>query len=175
MIIKSQAIEGVFLIDIQKNVDERGSFSRIFCERELKESGIDMSIKQINLCENLKKNTLRGMHLQKEEYAEKKILTCLNGKIFDVIIDMRTSSKTYLKYFSVELSEENGYMLVIPEGMAHGYVTLTDDTKLLYYMSEFYNPDSAIGYRFDDPAFSIHWPQIEELIMSDKDKNWKYI
>ena len=175
MIIKHQDIDGVFLIEIEKNIDARGSFSRIFCERELCEAGITMEIKQMNICENSKAGTLRGMHLQKGEYAEQKILTCLNGKIFDVIIDMRKESKTYLKYFSIELSEDNGRMLVIPEGMAHGYVTLTDNTKLLYYMSQFYQPDSAIGYRYDDPAFSIEWPITNNLIISDKDKKWKYL
>lgn len=175
MKITALDIEGAFLIEKTPRHDERGYFARLYCENEFREAGIEMDIKQINLCENKEKGTLRGMHFQSGEYAEDKVVSCNRGSIYDVCVDVRPDSSTYLKHCAYELSEDNGRMLYIPKGCAHGYVTLTDNVQLLYLMSEFYVPESAKGYRYDDPAFGIKWPINENLIISLKDSQWDYI
>lgn len=175
MIIEPLKIKGSFLIKKTKNIDQRGYFERTYCEREFRNAGIDISIRQMNLCVNNEKFTLRGMHLQRDEYAEDKVVSCTRGKIFDVFVDMREKSETYLQYEGYELSEENGYMLYIPKGCAHGYITLESNCQLLYLMSEFYTPTEGFGYRYDDPIIGIKWPEYENLIISQKDLNWDYL
>ncbi len=165
-------IPGVFIVTRTPNFDERGSFSRFYCEKEFNSVGINEKFVQMNFCTNKKKGTLRGLHCQKKEYAEDKLVSCVNGSIFDVCVDMRFNSPTYCKYVSCVLSAENGKMLYIPKGFAHGYLTLEDNSNLIYLMSEFYVPDSAYGYRYDDPVFNIEWPFTEELIISKKDLQW---
>lgn len=175
MIITQLEIEGAFLIQRQPFRDERGYFARLYCEREFQEAGIDMEIKQMNLCENKETGTLRGLHFQDGSFAEDKVVSCTRGQIYDVCVDVRPDSETYLKYCAYELSEDNGMMLYIPKGCAHGYVTLTDNSQLLYLMSQFYVPGCAKGYRYDDPAFHIEWPITDGLILSEKDKELPYI
>lgn len=168
-------IYGSYLIEREPHKDDRGYFARLYCEKEFRHAGIDMNIKQMNLCENKQKGTLRGMHYQSGTYAENKLVSCTHGKIFDVFVDLRVESSTYLKYDSYELSEENGKMLYIPEGCAHGYLTLEQDCQILYLMSEFYEPGHSAGYKYDDPAFHINWPQMGNLIISEKDRKLPYI
>ncbi len=169
------SINGVYIIERTMSFDKRGCFSRFFCEKEFHEAGINTDIRQMNVCFNKQKGTLRGMHYQKDGFAEDKLVVCVSGKIFDVCVDIRPESPTYCKYVSCELSDENGKMLYIPKGFAHGYVTLEDNCNLVYMMSEFYVPGSAAGYRYDDPDFSIKWPDIENLVMSEKDEQLPYI
>ncbi len=168
-------IDGVYIIERTPNFDERGYFARFFCEKEFKAAGIGTNFKQMNLCFNKLKGTLRGMHYQLDGYAEDKLVSCVRGRIYDVCVDIRPDSPTYCKYVACELSEDNGKMLYIPKGFAHGYVTLEDNCQLIYMMSEFYVPGSAAGYRYDDKAFSINWPITQDLIISDKDKNLPHI
>lgn len=154
--------------------DFRGSFARLYCEREFFEAGIGEGFKQINLCNNLKKGTLRGLHYQKGGKLEDKLVACTNGTVFDVCVDVRRNSATFGNYISQELSAQNGKMLYIPKGCAHGYVTLEDNSQLLYLMSEFYVPGLEAGYRYDDPMFGIQWPVKDDLTISDKDLAWSY-
>lgn len=175
MIIKPLQIKDAYLIQREPNIDERGYFVRTYCEKEFHNAGINMKIRQMNLCANKERYTLRGLHLQKGEYSEDKVVSCNRGRIFDAFVDMRPDSQTYLKYCAFELSEENGQMLYIPKGCAHGYLTLEENCQLLYLMSEFYTPGEAAGYRYDDPAFNIKWPYNRNLIMSEKDMNWEYL
>lgn len=167
-------IDGAFLIERQPNQDERGYFTRLYCENEFKNSGLDISFVQMNLCENKQRGTLRGLHFQKGSKAEDKVVSCLRGRIYDVCVDIRQYSPSFGKWVGYELSEENNRMLFIPKGCAHGYVTLEPDSQLLYLMSEFYSPGYDAGYRYDDPAFQITWPISENIILSEKDKNWPY-
>lgn len=149
--------------------DKRGFFFRDFCEKELKK--IKFKIKQINFSYNLKKFTLRGFHYQKSPYSENKIITCLNGEIFNVCIDLRKKSKTYLKYFKFKLKAGSNVSLLVPKGFANAYLSLKDNTKILYYMSEFYNPKHSLGFRFNDPYFNVKWPRIPKIIIK---KDLKY-
>ena len=166
--LKTQ-IEGAYLIERLPNIDKRGYFSRLYCEREFQMAGIRTKFVQMNLCENIQKGTLRGLHYQAGDKAEDKVVACTRGKIFDVCVDIRKDSQTYGKYIAYELSEENGRMLLLPKGCAHGYITMENNCQLLYMMSEFYVPELAAGYRYDDPTFAIQWPFVEELIVSEKD------
>ncbi len=175
MIISALDIEGAFLIEMEPNKDERGYFTRLYCEKEFQASHIQMEIKQMNLCVNEKRGTLRGLHFQNGIHAEDKVVSCTRGVIYDVCVDVRKNSPTYLKYYACELSEDNGKMLFIPKGCAHGYVTLDRNCQLLYLMSEFYVSEAAAGYRYNDPAFGIEWPLRERLVISQKDKELPFI
>lgn len=168
-------IDGVFTIAPEPHQDNRGSFARVFCVEEAAKAGIRITVAQINTSHNDKKATLRGLHSQLPPHEEIKIVRCVKGAIFDVAVDVRPSSPTFGQYVSAELTEENGKMLVVPKGFAHGYLTLADNTDVLYFVSEFYAPGSEKGYRFDDPVFKINWPITENLIMSDKDRSWPHI
>ena len=168
-------IEGAYVIERTPNVDERGYFARLYCSNEFKEAGIITSFPQINLCQNKEIGTLRGMHYQAGEKGEDKVVSCIRGKIYDVCVDIRPYSKTFCNYIGYELSEENGRMLFIPKGCAHGYMTLEENCQLLYLMSEFYEPNLAAGYRYDDPAFNIVWPKMDKLIISEKDKKLPFM
>lgn len=171
MLFEKTGIEGAYLITRTPNYDERGSFARFYCEQEFKQAGIEESFVQMNICTNKKRGTLRGLHYQSENAAEDKVVSCIKGRIFDVCVDIRSSSETFLRYAAYELSEDNNKMLYIPKGCAHGYVTLEDDSSLLYMMTEFYVPNASFGYRYDDDAFGIEWPITSNLIISEKDRN----
>lgn len=152
--------------------DERGSFSRQFCLKELAKYGIDFNIKQCNISKNYKKGVLRGLHYQKEPYPEVKMVSCFQGSIYDILLDLRKDSPTYLKWIANELSAKNNKMVYIPAGIAHGFQTLEDDTLVYYQLGEFFNPDFYSGVRFDDPAFNIKWPKCNKLILNERDKNY---
>lgn len=168
MIFKRTPLPDAYLIQVERREDERGYFGRFFCSRELKQHGIDFNIAQSNISYNKKKGTLRGMHLQLAPNEEAKLVHCVSGSIYDVIIDMRENSPTYCQWFGTELSAENGIMIYIPKGFAHGFITLANDTRILYQMSQFYAPGAEKAFRWNDPFFNIQWP-IEPQVMSDKD------
>ena len=167
-------IKGVYVIELDFKIDERGYFARIFCKEELIKIGIDFNIVQINRSLTRQKGTIRGMHFQKEPKAEDKIIQCLKGAVYDVVVDLRKDSLTYGEWIAVELSEENKKMFFVPKGFAHGFQTLTDNCEMQYFMSEFYSPEHASGVRWDDPFLNIKWP-IENPILSERDKNWSLI
>lgn len=172
MLFERTDLIGAFVIVPEKLRDERGFFARSFCQNEFREHGLDPDIVQSSISYNRGKHTLRGMHYQLPPGAEAKVVRCTRGSIYDVIIDLRKGSKTYCKWASFELTAENYRMLYIPEGFAHGFVTLEDDTDVLYQMSEYHAPELARGVRWNDPAFGIRWP-VERPIISEKDRNYE--
>ncbi len=171
MIFKETKLKGAYIIEIEPLEDERGFFARTFCQKEFEEHGLSSHVAQCNVSYNKRKGTLRGMHYQASPYEEAKLVSCIRGAIYDVILDLRPRSGTYKQWISAELSAENRRMLYIPEGFAHGFQTLKDNTEVFYQMSEFYHPECAGGVRWDDPAFGIEWP-ISEKIISDADKSF---
>ncbi|MCW2278811.1 dTDP-4-dehydrorhamnose 3,5-epimerase [Heliophilum fasciatum] len=175
MNITATKIAGVYIVKREPFSDERGTFSRMFCRRELEAVGLCGEIAQMNLSTNRKKGTLRGLHSQSGNAAEDKLVTCVQGAIFDVCVDVRKDSPTYLQWVGETLSEENGIALYVPKGCAHGYLTLTDNAQVLYLVTQYYMPNTEVGYRYDDPAFGITWPIVPPYIMSEKDKSWGYI
>ena len=168
MIFKETDLKGAYIIEIEKLEDKRGFFARSFCQQEFQQHGLFSNIVQCNISYNKTKGTLRGMHYQVKPHEEIKIVSCVMGSICDVIIDLRPDSPSYHQWFAVELSAENYRMLYIPEGFAHGFQTLEDNTVVFYQMSKFYHPECAVGVRWDDPAFNIEWPD-DERIISFKD------
>ena len=176
MKIKETFIKGCFVIERPFFRDERGYFSRAFCRKTFEEYGINADFVQSNISENLKKYTLRGLHSQLAPYAENKLVMCTRGRLIDVCVDVRPDSDTYKKYVAEELTEASGKALYVPEGCAHGYLSLENDTQALYFVTCAYEPGSEKCYRFDDPAFSIDWKiPTENMIISEKDKNHKFI
>lgn len=164
-------LKDAFIIEIKRIEDERGFFARGWCQDEFKAHNLNPSIVQLNIGFSNKRGTLRGMHFQKAPWEEAKLVRCTKGAIYDVIIDLRRDSPTHRQWIGVELTEENRRMLYAPEGFAHGYQTLTDNTEIYYQTTQFYAPEFAIGVRFDDPAFNVMWPVPIEVI-SDQDRNW---
>lgn len=174
MIFEETKLKGAYVINIEPIEDERGFFARSFCQKEFEQLGLNPCVAQCNISFNKKKGTLRGMHYQAAPHEEAKLVSCVKGSIYDVIIDLRPGSITYCQWVSVELSAENHKMLYIPEGFAHGFQTLEDNTEVFYQMSEFYHPESARGVRWNDPAFGIEWPSAE-LIISEKDSTYSFL
>lgn len=169
MNFEETSLPGVFLIGLEPASDERGFFARGWCQREFAEHGLTAEISQVNISQNHKAGTLRGLHMQSKPHEEAKLVRCSRGRIFDVAIDMRASSPTYLQWTGHELSAENRNALFIPKGFAHGYQTLTDDAEVFYLISEFYAPGAEAGFRYDDPKIGIEWPvDVEEI--SEKDQ-----
>jgi len=168
MLFLETKLKGAFTIDLQRIEDSRGFFARAFCKREFEQHGLNPAVAQCNVSFNPHKGTLRGMHYQQEPFREVKLLRCIAGAIFDVIVDLRPDSSTYREWTGIELSAQNGRSLYVPEGIAHGYLTLTENTEVFYQVSEFYSPGYERGIRWNDPAFRIQWP-IEPLIISPKD------
>ena len=168
MIFKQTDLKGAYIVELEAIEDKRGFFARSFCRKEFEKYGLTSNIVQCNISYNKKKGTLRGMHYQVKPHEEAKIVSCVKGSIYDVIIDLRPDSPSYYQWFAVELSAENYRMLYIPEGFAHGFQTLEDNTVVFYQMSKFYHPECAVGVRWDDPAFNIEWPD-DERIISFKD------
>lgn len=162
-------LKGAFTIDLEAIEDERGLFARSFCEREFSELRLNPKIAQCNISFNRRRGTLRGMHYQAAPHEEAKVVRCTAGAAYDVIIDLRKGSPTFKQWIDVELTADNRRSLYIPEGFAHGFQTLEDNTELFYLMSEFYSPQCQQGVRWNDPAFGIRWP-IADVIMSDKDR-----
>lgn len=161
---------GLFVIDLERREDARGFFARTWCEREFERHGLETSLKQCNVSFNLRRGTLRGMHFQRPPHGEIKLVRCTRGAIWDVVVDLRRSSASYLKNFAIELNEDNRTMVYIPSGFAHGFLALRDTTEVFYQMSTFFEPAADGGYRWDDPAFSIRWPAVGDLVMSERDR-----
>jgi len=172
MIFTETILKNAYVIELEKREDHRGFFARTWDKKEFEEHNLNSNLVQCNVSFSKKCGTLRGMHYQKKPFEESKVIRCVKGKIFDVIIDLRTSSSTFKKWFGVELTEENYKMLYVPEGFAHGFQTLEDNTEIIYQVSEFYTPNSELGIHWNDPAFNITWP-IEEKIITEKDNAWK--
>ncbi|URZ15998.1 dTDP-4-dehydrorhamnose 3,5-epimerase [Clostridium felsineum] len=171
MIFKETKLRGVYIIEIEPVEDERGFFARSWCKEELDKYNLDSNLVQCNISFNKKKGTLRGMHFQKKPHEEVKIVRCTKGSIYDVVVDIRKDSETYMKCISVELSDKNRKMIYIPKGFAHGFQTLEDNTEVFYQMSEFYHPECASGIKWDSKNINIQWP-IKEKIISVKDKEY---
>ncbi len=173
MILTQTKLPGAYIIELEKQEDERGFFARVWCKKEFSEHRLASRMVQANMSANKKRGTLRGLHYQLAPHQETKLVRCTKGAIFDVIIDLRPESGTYKQWLGVELTAENHKMLYVPEGFAHGYQTLRDDTEVFYQVSEFYSPESERGVRWNDPAFSIHWAITDSMLISPKDQRWR--
>ncbi len=171
MLFSSTDIDGPRVIDLEPIEDERGFFARAWCSHEFREEGLVDQIVQANISYTARRGTLRGMHLQIAPHAEAKVVRCIRGAMQDVIIDLRPDSDTFTQWVTVELTADNHRVLYIPEHFAQGFLTLTDDTEVLYQVSNFYAPDHEVGLRFDDPAFAIDWPMTPTMV-SAKDQQW---
>ena len=158
------SLPGVFEIRIEPHCDQRGFFARTWCEQEFAAHGLNPRLVQCNVSFNSRKGTLRGMHFQIAPHAEAKVVRCTRGSVYDVILDLRPESPMRKQWVGIRLTAQNRTMAYIPEGCAHGFITLEDDTEVFYQMSEFYEPESARGVRWDDPAFGIVWPAKVEVI-----------
>lgn len=172
MLFEETRLKGAFVIHPEKREDSRGFFARACCKHEFEARGLNTHFVQCNISFNKKRWTLRGMHFQKSPKEEAKLVRCTKGSILDVIIDLRPSSATYQEWVGVELTENNHTMLYVPESFAHGYLTLLDESEVFYQVSEFYSPEYESGVRWNDLAFGIRWPEVMELIISEKDENW---
>ena len=169
MIFIKQKIKGVFLIKPKLFKDDRGIFRRHFCHEEFLKNKITSNIKQANISINYKKGTLRGFHYQKKPYEEDKTMSCIKGEIFDIVVDLRKKSKTYMKWIGFKLSDKNKFSIHIPKGCANSFLTIKDNTIVHYYCSQKYNPTYEGGINFRDPKFKFKWP-IRPKIVSDKDR-----
>jgi dTDP-4-dehydrorhamnose 3,5-epimerase len=168
MIFTGTKLNGAFIIEPEKLEDERGFFARNWDQNEFEQHGLNSKLVQCNISFNKKKGTLRGIHFQSKPYEESKLVRCTKGKIYDVIIDLRPNSKTFLQWLGIELSENNHQSLFIPEGFGHGFQTLEDNTEVFYQMSQYYHPKYSGGIMWNDEYFKIKWP-IKNLIISEKD------
>lgn len=171
MLFTETKLKGAFIIDLEHREDNRGFFARTFCANEFEQHGLKPSVAQCNLSFNHKKGTLRGMHYQTPPAAETKLIRCTQGAIYDVIVDMRPDSPTYLSHIGVELTAENHRALYVPEMFAHGYQALTDGAEVVYQVGEFYTPGYERGLRYNDPILGIEWPT-EVTVISEKDAAW---
>ena len=169
MIFEELSLSGAFRITLEKKSDARGHFARTYCSDEFSDHGLHPSWVQCNTSFNRSRGTLRGLHWQAEPHAEVKMVRVTRGALWDVLVDLRPDSPTFLQWHGETLDEDNGVMLYIPEGFAHGFVTLHENTEIFYQMTTLYDPDFARGARFDDPALKIKWPVTESLIVSDRD------
>lgn len=168
------SLTDLYVVDLEPIEDARGFFARSYCVSEFQAHGFEPTVAQCNISFNEKAATLRGLHFQAAPHEEAKLVRCTRGAIYDVAIDIRPGSQTYLKWFAAELSADNRRSLFIPRGFAHGFQTLTDKSEVSYLMSESYHPESARGMRWDDPALAITWP-LAEPIISDKDRNYPLV
>jgi dTDP-4-dehydrorhamnose 3,5-epimerase len=166
-------LKDAYIIEIEPISDDRGFFARSWCQQEFSDRGLNPNLVQCNISFNLKKGTLRGMHYQAKPHEEAKLVRCIRGAIYDVIIDIRPDSSTFKDWLSVDLNADNRKMLYIPEGFAHGFQTLDDNSEVFYQMSNFYHPESARGIRWNDPEFQLEW-QIESKIISERDLSYKF-
>lgn len=164
-------LHGAFVVELEERTDDRGFFARAFCSKEFADHGINDKVVQANVSYNHVAGTLRGMHYQVPPAAETKFLRCTRGAIFDVIVDLREGSATRGQHFGAELTAANRKAILVPEGFAHGFVTLADESEVLYLVSEFYTPGCERGLRFDDPKLGIQWPR-PVAVISEKDASW---
>ncbi len=167
-------IAGVYTIHLKKLQDERGLFARTFCKNEFKQIGFDKEFVQFNHSFNRQQGTIRGMHFQQPPWAETKLIRCIQGAVYDVAVDIRAGSPTFLQHVAVELSEENMVSILIPEGVAHGFQTLQNNAALIYHHTQFYTPEADAGIRFNDPALQIQWP-LPPVMISSKDASYNII
>lgn len=170
MIFEETKLKGAFIIDVNKLEDDRGFFGRVWCKKEFEEHGLNSNAVQANVSYNKLKGTLRGMHFQTPPHSETKTVRCTAGAIYDVIVDIRPESATFRQWIGVELSGDNFRMLYVPEGFAHGFITLTDHASVHYMVTQYYTPGAEAALRFNDPAFNIEWP-MKPVVVSDKDMN----
>jgi len=168
-------IKGAFLIECEEKVDARGSFARQFCKKEFLNHGIDFDIKQCNISKNYKAGVLRGLHYQKEPYLEQKLVSCVKGSLYNVIVDLRKDSPSYMKWHAAELSEKNNSILYIPKECAHGFQTLADNTVIFYQLSEYFMPEHYDGLRWNDPKLAIKWPECENRLINERDMNYELL
>lgn len=171
MIFTETKLPGAYLIELQKRTDERGFFARTWCQQEFADHGLATCMVQGNLSYNKQVGTLRGLHYQMAPHGEVKVVRCSRGALYDVIVDLRPASPTYKEWIGVELTADNYRMLYVPEGFAHGFITLAPDTEATYQVSQFYTPGAEQGLCYGDPAFAIQWPAPVQVI-SEKDKHW---
>jgi len=164
-------IKGAFIVDLEERRDDRGFFARVWCQQEFVAHGLNARFVQCNSSSSRERGTMRGLHYQTAPYGEAKLVGCIRGRVFDVIVDMRPDSPSYLKAFGAELTEQNRSMMYVPEGCAHGYLTLEDDSEVLYPVTEFYHPEAEAGLRWDDPVVSVAWPETPRIV-SPKDQAW---
>jgi len=171
MLFSETKLQGAFIIEIRKIGDERGFFGRSWCKKEMEEQGLNGSIAQINTSLSKFRGTLRGLHFQVAPYQECKMIRCTKGSIFDIIVDLRPDSTTFLQWFGEELTEENHKALYSPKGFAQGFITLTDNSEITYFTTDFYAPGFDRGVRWNDPQFGIRLP-VEPVVISEKDQTW---
>jgi dTDP-4-dehydrorhamnose 3,5-epimerase len=171
VIFTKTEIPGLFVIEPELHKDARGFFARTWCQHEFKTHGLNPRLMQCSVSFTLKRGTLRGMHYQAAPYREAKLVRCTHGAIYDVVVDLRPESTTFKRHLGVELTAENRKMLYLPEGVAHGFITLMDQTEVFYQMSEFWAPEYARGVRWNDPAFGIRWP-MQPQVIADRDANY---
>jgi dTDP-4-dehydrorhamnose 3,5-epimerase len=171
MLFSDTSLKGAYIIDIEKVEDARGFFARFWCKDEFKANDLIANWVHGNLSVSKRKGTLRGLHYQIAPFAETKLVRCTRGALFDVILDLRPDSSTFGEWFGVRLSADEHRMLYVPEGIAHGFLTLVDNTEASYLVSQFYKPHAEAGVRYNDPAFRIQWP-LEIQVISKKDTNW---
>jgi len=170
MIFTPTALSGAYIIELQKLQDDRGFFARGYCSQEFAAHGLNPDLFQCSVSQNSAARTVRGFHLQATPHEEAKLVHCIDGRIFDVALDLRAGSPTYGRHHAVELSAANGKMLYIPEGCAHGFQTLENDTAIMYYISTFYEPASSRGVRWNDPALKVAWPFVDGAILNERDQ-----
>lgn len=170
MIFTETELTGAFIIDIARLEDERGFFGRSYAKEEFEKYNLNVNVVQANVSHNKKKGTLRGLHMQLAPFEETKLVRCTRGAIYDVIVDLRSDSPTFCQWIGVELTEDSFRMLYVPEGFAHGFVTLQDNTDVAYQVTKEYTPGAERGYRWNDPAFGIVLP-IEPVIISERDRS----
>lgn len=161
-------LSGAYIIELEKKGDDRGFFARFFCTKEFEQIGLEKNFVQVNNSLSAQKGTLRGMHYQMPPKAETKLVRCIKGALYDVILDLRKDSPTFGQSFGCELTADNRQMMYVPRGFAHGFLTLEEDTEALYLVSEFYSPEQERGLRWNDPQLQIHWP-FQPAVVSDKD------
>lgn len=171
MTFHKTGLQGVFEIHLEPRLDERGFFARSWCQKEFESNGLNPKLVQCNVSFNVRKGTLRGMHYQAEPCPETKLVRCTRGALYDVVVDLRPQSPTFKQWTAVVLNAANRRSVYVPEGCAHGFLTLEDETEVFYQMSEFYNAESARGVRWNDPAFKIVWPAPVEVI-SERDRTY---
>ncbi len=164
-------LPGVFELHLEPKSDERGFFARVWCQREFEQHGLNPVTVQCSVAFNEKKGTLRGVHYQAKPHPEAKLVRCTQGAIYDVVVDLRPESSTFKKWIGVVLTAANRHMIYVPEGVAHGLLTLEDRTEVFYQMSEFYYPELSRGVRWNDPAFRIEWPA-QPVVISDRDQTY---
>jgi dTDP-4-dehydrorhamnose 3,5-epimerase len=172
MILTETRLKGAFVISSERHTDFRGYFARTFCEQEFADRGLKTHFVQSSVSYNQSKGTLRGMHFQVAPKQETKLIRCTRGAIFDAIIDLRRDSPTYKEHLTEVLSAQNGKALYVPEGFAHGFQTIEDETEVSYQMTEFFAPELARGVRWDDPAFRILWPEVDARVILERDRNY---